>query len=64
MTFGQLPDGTAYRFRFHWARPLAFFWNRYPGVVIGLAVQVGSKVAGVTWGRPGKAIAAGRHRVQ
>ena len=27
--------------------------NRYPGIVIGVAVQVGQRVVGLRWGRPG-----------
>lgn len=45
-------------------RPVSFTWNRYPGVVIGFAVQVGTKVASLTWGRPGEAVPLGRHRVR
>lgn len=30
--------------------------NRYPGVVIGIAVQVGHRVLSIVWGRPGRMI--------
>jgi hypothetical protein len=30
--------------------------NRYPGVVIGIAFQVGSRVLSLTWGSPGKVV--------
>lgn len=71
-----LPPGTPYRYEFHWARPrvtryraaiprrIGFHWNRYPGALIGAAIQFGPWVFGVKWGRPGKAVAAGRHRAQ
>jgi hypothetical protein len=37
-------------------RRLAFHLNRYPGVVIGAAVQVGARVFSLRWGRPGRVI--------
>jgi hypothetical protein len=30
--------------------------NRYPGVVIGFAVQLGARVLSIVWGRPGRVI--------
>ncbi|MEW2474628.1 hypothetical protein AB0875_12635 [Micromonospora gifhornensis] len=62
--------GTKYveRCTFQWARPrvtayraadprtFAVRLNRYPGVVIGAAVQIGRRVFGITWGRPGRRI--------
>ena len=54
------------RFRFRWRRPTAIVYraaerrrfhvllNRYPGVVIGLAVQVGVRVLSIVWARPGE----------
>lgn len=44
------------------SRPLKVHLNRYPGVVIGVGLQVGAWVFSLTWGRPGKVRPAGRHR--
>jgi hypothetical protein len=63
-----MPDETRYRYEFHWRQPRLTVYraatrhhvrtglNRYPGVVIGAAVQVGWRVVSLTWGRPGKAV--------
>lgn len=57
-----------YRFEFRWARPrlttyraappkrAALVLNRYPGVVIGVGLVLGSRVLSLTWGKPGKVI--------
>jgi hypothetical protein len=57
-----------YRFAFEPRRPKAVVYraaesrrlhvslNRYPGVVIGVAFQVGARVLSVLWGRPGRII--------
>lgn len=57
-----------YRYAFHWRIPGALIYtaatrrrlhvtlNRYPGVVIGIAFQVGSRVLSIVWGRPGRVI--------
>jgi hypothetical protein len=37
-------------------RWIAFSLNRYPGIVIGAGVQVGTRVLGLRWGRPGRVI--------
>ncbi|HEY9414861.1 MAG TPA: hypothetical protein VIQ30_08905 [Pseudonocardia sp.] len=54
------------RFAFEWRRPrltvyragepkrFAARLNRYPGVVIGAAVQVAGRVISLTWGAPGR----------
>jgi hypothetical protein len=56
------------RFGFQWTRPRAavihlaerhrfrIALNRYPGVVIGVAIQVGTRALSILWGRPGKPI--------
>lgn len=63
-------DGTPFKYRhtFEWRRPtltlyraadrrpIAAMLNRYPGVVIGAAIQVGGRVLSLTWGRPGRVI--------
>lgn len=58
----------AYRFAFQWRRPVARIYtaavrrrfavslNRYPGVVIGVALQTGQRVLSLVWGRPGRLI--------
>lgn len=60
-----MPD---YRYAFHWRIPTAVLYtaavrrrvhlslNRYPGVVIGIAVQIGTRVLSIVWGRPGRKI--------
>jgi len=67
--------GKPYRYRhaFHWRRPFAHVYvaavrrrfavnlNRYPGVVIGVAFQVGRRVLSVVWGRPGRTIEIPTH---
>jgi len=57
------------RFAFRWKRPkltrtrpadyrrFDVRLNRYPGVVIGVHVQVGRRGLGLTWGAPGRQIA-------
>jgi hypothetical protein len=35
--------------------------NRYPGVVIGVALQVGVRVLSIVWGRPGRTIEVPAH---
>jgi len=57
------------RFAFRWKRPkltrtrpadrrpIAVHLNRYPGVVIGVHVQVGRRGLSLTWGAPGPQIA-------
>jgi hypothetical protein len=51
------------RFEFRWDRPkltvyraadpgFGFVLNRYPGIVIGIALRVNRRVFGLTWGRP------------
>jgi hypothetical protein len=54
------------KYAFEWRRPkvtvyraatrrrLAVHLNRYPGVVIGIALQIGNRVVSLVWGRPGK----------
>lgn len=37
-------------------RPFAVHLNRYPGVVIGIAFQLGRRVLSILWGRPGRVI--------
>lgn len=56
------------RFAFEWRRPRITTYraadrrrfraglNRYPGVVIGAAVQVGTRVLSLTWGAPGRVV--------
>lgn len=58
----------AWRHAFEWRRPAAHVYvaaerrrfsvglNRYPGVVIGAALQIGRRVLSVVWGRPGRII--------
>lgn len=58
----------AYRHAFEWRRPTALVYeaaerrrfavhlNRYPGVLIGVAFQVGRRVLSILWGRPGRII--------
>ncbi len=62
-------DGRRYEYRFHfeWRKPHAVVYttaarapwvklNRYPGVVIGVALKAGRRrVLSILWGRPGKA---------
>lgn len=64
--------GRPYRYRhaFHWRFPKALVYvasesrrfhvslNRYPGIVIGIAFQVGRRVLSIVWGRPGRVIEA------
>lgn len=38
------------------SRRFAVGLNRYPGVVIGVAFQVGRQVVSIVWGRPGRII--------
>jgi hypothetical protein len=57
-----------YRFAFRWSRPRVRAYkaaerrrfsvglNRYPGVVIGVGLQIGRRVLSVTWGSPGRII--------
>lgn len=57
-----------YRHAFQWRIPAAVIYkaaerrrirvalNRYPGVVIGVAVQIGHSVLSILWGRPGRII--------
>lgn len=57
-----------YRHAFQWRRPTAIVYtaatphrfhvmlNRYPGVVIGIALQIGRRVLSILWGRPGRMI--------
>lgn len=64
MIAGELP----YRYQFRWRIPKAIIYraavkrhvsvklNRYPGVVIGIGLQVGQRVLSIVWGRPGRAI--------
>lgn len=59
---------TTERFAFEWVRPrVTVYWaarrrvfgvtlNRYPGVFIGVAVQVGIRVFSLVWGRPGRRV--------
>lgn len=63
-------NGKPYRYRhaFEWRKPkvtvytaatrrrLAVHLNRYPGIVIGVAFQTGTRVLSLVWGRPGKII--------
>jgi hypothetical protein len=63
-------NGRPYRYRhaFEWRRPSANVYtaaerrvfriglNRYPGVVIGVGVQVGRRVLSIRWGAPGRVI--------
>jgi hypothetical protein len=56
------------RFEFEWRRPTVILYaaadrhllrvtlNRYPGVVIGIAVHIGRRVLSIVWGRPGRLI--------
>jgi hypothetical protein len=56
------------RFQFHWRwptltvyratnpRPLQIVLNRYPGAVIGCAIQMSSRVFSLVWGRPGETV--------
>jgi hypothetical protein len=37
-------------------RPVAVRLNRYPGVIIGIAVQVGTRVLSLVWGAPGRIV--------
>lgn len=63
---GEWPDGSVYHYELRWAWPRvntyrAANWrwrlalNRYPGCVIGIAMQFGHRVVGLRWGRPGRA---------
>ncbi len=61
-----------WRFAFEWRRPkvvtyraaqrrhFAVALNRYPGIVIGIAIQSGARVVSIVWGRPGRIIEVGR----
>lgn len=62
-------DGKPYHYRhtFEWRPPKAIVyraanrrfavtWNRYPGAVIGVALQAGTRVLSIVWGRPGRVI--------
>jgi hypothetical protein len=63
-------DGKPYRWRFafEWRRPtirrtrpadyrrIALHLNRYPGVVIGIHLQLGQRGWSLLWGRPGRII--------
>lgn len=39
-------------------RPFRVVLNRYPGVIIGVAVQIGAHALSVLWGRPGRVMYA------
>jgi hypothetical protein len=51
------PKATIYRAAKR--RRLSVRLNRYPGVVIGAAIQIGARVFSITWGAPGRIIEIG-----
>lgn len=62
-----------YKFAFEWRRPTIVYvtaadphWglvlNRYPGVVIGVALYLGRWGLSLLWGRPGRVIYTGQGR--
>lgn len=63
---GERPDGSVWHHDMRWTWPRVNTYpaadagwrlvlNRYPGCVIGVAVQLGRRVLGLRWGRPGRA---------
>jgi len=64
-TPGERPDGSVWHHGMRWTWPRVDTYraadagwrlalNRYPGCVIGIAVQFGHRVVGLRWGRPGR----------
>jgi hypothetical protein len=63
--FNPLRPNHGYRHSFEWRMPKAVITypaehhrfaihpNRYPGVLIGIQIQVGSRALSLLWGRPG-----------
>lgn len=66
-TPGERPDGSVWHSELRWMWPRVNTYraadsgwrlvlNRYPGCIIGVAAQLGHRVVGLRWGRPGRVV--------